>query len=121
MNEKEIRDRHNELEGLISTQSTSAASELKSQAHKDRDWLLKELNFLKKSKADLFMEYSSLKESLSEELKIAKNRIIALELVIEQKKLDLDEERGALAGLKVQLEDARSSKKVKSSWNRSQV
>jgi len=40
MSEQSIRIRHDALEKMQSTQSTKLAGELKSQAHRDRKWLL---------------------------------------------------------------------------------
>jgi len=40
MTEKDIRDRHEALSGMVSTLSTSVQAELRSQAHKDRGELL---------------------------------------------------------------------------------
>ena len=45
--EQEIRDRHNALEGMISTQSVKIVNEAKSQAHRDRGELLKVIGRLK--------------------------------------------------------------------------
>lgn len=59
-----IRARHQRLEGMTSTQSPEILQELKSQAHKDRAWLIQALQSATEQNEKLFSELGRLDEAV---------------------------------------------------------
>lgn len=59
-----IRARHQRLEGMTSTQSPDILQELRSQAHKDRAWLIEELQAALSQNDKLHSELGRLDEAV---------------------------------------------------------
>lgn len=61
-----IKARHQRLESMVSTQSTEIKSELQSQAHKDRAWLIQALDAATEQNEKLYGELGRLDAAVDE-------------------------------------------------------
>lgn len=66
MSEQEIRERHEALEAMTSTQSVRVLSELRSQAHKDRGELLGRLEAILGRCEELTAELDALEDYIKD-------------------------------------------------------